>query len=67
MKSYKYQWTPQYYLLHLQFNNPSRIQFEAVLIARSALAPQVLPVGIVTAFAGAPLFLYLLIKGDRGI
>jgi len=37
------------------------------LIARSALAPQVLPVGIVTAFAGAPLFLYLLIKGDRGI
>ncbi len=31
MKSYKYQWTSQYYLLHLQFNNPSRIPFEAVI------------------------------------
>ncbi len=37
------------------------------LIARLALAPQVLPVGIITSFAGAPLFLYLLIKGNRGI
>lgn len=37
------------------------------LIARSVLAPQVLPVGIITSFAGAPLFLYLLIKGNRGI
>jgi len=37
------------------------------LIARSILSPQVLPVGIITSFAGAPLFLYLLIKGNRGI
>jgi iron complex transport system permease protein len=32
----------------------------ADLLARMLLAPQVLPVGIVTALAGAPFFLYLL-------
>jgi iron complex transport system permease protein len=32
----------------------------ADVVARSALAPQELPVGIVTALAGAPFFLYLL-------
>jgi iron complex transport system permease protein len=30
------------------------------LLARSVLAPQVLPVGIVTALAGAPFFLWVL-------
>ncbi|MFB6156050.1 MAG: FecCD family ABC transporter permease [Haloferacaceae archaeon] len=33
------------------------------LVARSVLAPVVLPVGIVTAFVGVPLFLYLLVNG----
>ncbi|MCX7806578.1 MAG: iron ABC transporter permease [Planctomycetota bacterium] len=33
------------------------------LIARTVMAPVVLPVGIVTSFAGAPLFLYLLLRG----
>ena len=37
------------------------------LIARTVMAPQVLPVGIITSFAGAPLFLYLLIRGGRDI
>lgn len=37
------------------------------LTARTVMAPQVLPVGIITAFAGAPLFLYLLIRGGKGI
>ncbi|MFC1557022.1 FecCD family ABC transporter permease [candidate division KSB1 bacterium] len=32
-------------------------------VARTILAPVVLPVGILTSFLGAPLFLYLLIKG----
>ncbi len=32
----------------------------ADLVARTALAPQELPLGIVTAFAGTPFFLYLL-------
>jgi len=37
----------------------------ADLLARTVIAPIVLPVGILTSFAGAPLFLYLLVKkGD---
>jgi iron complex transport system permease protein len=32
-------------------------------IARTIIAPVVLPVGILTSFLGAPLFLYLLIRG----
>ncbi|MCI6205324.1 MAG: iron ABC transporter permease [Corynebacterium glucuronolyticum] len=35
-------------------------------IARSVLAPQELPVGVVTAFIGAPFFLFLLVKAARG-
>lgn len=35
----------------------------ADLIARMALAPAELPIGIVTAFLGAPFFLYLLMRG----
>ncbi len=38
----------------------------ADLLARTAMAPVVLPVGILTSFAGAPLFLYLLVK-HRGV
>jgi len=34
-------------------------------VARSLLAPQQLPVGILTAFIGVPLFLYLLYRGAR--
>ncbi|BBR55904.1 Vitamin B12 import system permease protein BtuC [Pseudomonas putida] len=35
----------------------------ADLVARLALAPAELPIGIVTAFLGAPFFLFLLIRG----
>lgn len=35
----------------------------ADLIARLALAPAEMPIGIVTAFIGAPFFLYLLLRG----
>ncbi|MBV6288721.1 FecCD family ABC transporter permease [Pseudomonas aegrilactucae] len=35
----------------------------ADLIARLALAPAELPIGIVTAFIGAPFFLFLLVRG----
>jgi iron complex transport system permease protein len=31
-------------------------------ISRTVLAPVTIPVGIITSFAGAPLFLYLLLK-----
>jgi iron complex transport system permease protein len=34
-------------------------------LARTVIAPVVLPVGAVTSFMGAPLFLYLLYKGYR--
>lgn len=34
-------------------------------LARIVLAPIVLPVGILTAFFGAPLFLYLIVRGYR--
>ncbi len=34
----------------------------ADMLARTVMAPMVLPVGILTAFAGAPLFLYLLAR-----
>ncbi len=32
-------------------------------VARTVIAPMVLPVGILTSFLGAPLFIYLVIKG----
>ncbi len=34
------------------------------IIARMLMPPVILPVGIITSFLGAPLFLYLLIKGQ---
>lgn len=34
-------------------------------IARTVMSPIVLPVGIITSFAGAPMFLYLLMRGRR--
>ncbi|MCG8572851.1 MAG: iron ABC transporter permease [Spirochaetes bacterium] len=37
----------------------------ADLISRTILLPHVLPVAIITAFLGSPLFIYLLIKGYR--
>jgi len=36
-------------------------------LARTIIAPRVLPVGILTSFLGAPLFIYLILKGkERG-
>jgi len=35
------------------------------LLARTVLAPVVLPVGILTSFAGGPMFLYLLLRNRR--
>ena len=39
----------------------------ADLVARTALRPAELPVGVVTAFVGAPFFLYLLRQSKRGV
>jgi iron complex transport system permease protein len=35
------------------------------IIARTIMPPVILPVGIITSFAGAPLFLYLLTRKRR--
>ena len=37
----------------------------ADVVARTAASPTELPVGVVTAFCGAPFFLYLLMRGRR--
>jgi iron complex transport system permease protein len=39
----------------------------ADLLARLLLAPQALPVGIVTALAGAPFFLWLLRRAKNQV
>ena len=39
----------------------------ADVVARTALAPQEIPVGIITAFVGAPFFIYLLRKKKNEI
>ena len=38
----------------------------ADLVARTLIAPQQLPVGVVTALAGVPVFLYLLLRRNPG-
>jgi len=38
----------------------------ADLLARTVASPTVLPVGIITAIMGAPLFMYLLVKHKKG-
>ncbi|BDQ33493.1 FecCD family ABC transporter permease [Pseudodesulfovibrio portus] len=35
-------------------------------VARLILAPHVLPVSVLTAFLGAPVFIYLILRGQRG-
>jgi len=34
-------------------------------VARLVMAPHLLPVSVLTAFLGAPTFLYLIVKGRR--
>ena len=38
----------------------------ADLISRVIIAPEELPIGVVSAFFGAPFFMYLIRKGNRG-
>lgn len=35
------------------------------IVARTIISPTVLPVGVLTSFLGAPLFIYLLVKGRQ--
>lgn len=50
------------YLLPLSFIYGGVFLCLSDILARTILAPQELPIGIITAFFGAPVFLYLLIK-----
>lgn len=43
----------------------SVLLLSADTVARVLLSPTVLPVGIVTSFLGAPLFIYLLLHGEE--
>jgi iron complex transport system permease protein len=54
-------WGPDYRrLVPLSFLAGATFLLAADLVARLVIAPQVLPVGIVTALAGAPFFLWVL-------
>jgi iron complex transport system permease protein len=54
-------WGPDYRrLIPLATLTGGAVLLGADVIARSVLAPQELPVGIITAMLGAPFFLYLL-------
>ena len=61
-------WGPDYrFLLPLATVVGSIFLILADLLARTALAPEEIPLGIITAFFGAPFFLYLLRQRKRAV
>jgi iron complex transport system permease protein len=59
-------WGPDYHhLVPLSILGGASILLLADLLARIILAPQELPVGIITALAGAPFFLWVLRRSSR--
>lgn len=50
-------------LLPFSFLTGSLLLLASDTVARNIISPEVLPVGILTSFLGAPLFIYLVIKG----
>ncbi|MCS3923847.1 FecCD family ABC transporter permease [Methanosalsum natronophilum] len=50
-------------LLPFSFFTGSLLLLISDTVARNIISPEVLPVGILTSFLGAPLFIYLVIKG----
>lgn len=60
-------WGPDYrHLLSLSIFGGAIMLLGADLLARILLAPQELPVGVITALAGAPFFLWVLRRSRRG-
>ncbi len=54
-------WGPDYrFLLPLSVLTGAIFLILADIVARTALAPSEIPIGVITAFCGAPFFLYLL-------
>jgi iron complex transport system permease protein len=59
-------WGPDYrLLLPMSMLVGAIFLVAADVVARTAASPTELPVGVVTAFCGAPFFLYLLMRGRR--
>lgn len=60
-------WGPDYrQLIPLSILAGATTLLLADLLARTLLAPQEIPVGIITALAGAPFFLWILWRSQRG-
>lgn len=51
------------YLIPFSASLGASLLLVADTVARTVISPVVLPVGILTAFIGAPLFIYLVVKG----
>ncbi len=61
-------WGPDYrFLLPLSVLSGAVFLILADLLARTALAPTEVPVGVITAICGAPFFLYLLRRKNRAV
>jgi iron complex transport system permease protein len=61
-------WGPDHrFLLPLSVITGAIFLVIADLLARTALAPTELPVGVITAFCGVPFFLYLLRRKKRAV
>jgi iron complex transport system permease protein len=61
-------WGPDYRrLVPLSIFGGATVLLFADLLARMVIAPEVLPVGIITALAGAPFFLWVLRRSRKGV
>ncbi len=61
-------WGPDYrHLVPLSIFGGATALLIADLLARTLLAPQEIPIGIITALAGAPFFLWVLRRSQRGV
>ena len=59
-------WGPDYrFLLPMSLLSGAVFLILADLVARTALAPMEIPVGVITAICGAPFFLYILRRKRR--
>jgi iron complex transport system permease protein len=57
--------TDHRHLLSLSFLNGATLLIVCDLVSRTIVAPQELPIGVVTAFIGAPVFAYIFFKQRR--
>jgi iron complex transport system permease protein len=61
-------WGPDYrHLVPLSIFGGATALLIADLLARTLIAPQEIPIGIITALAGAPFFLWVLRRSQRGV